>query len=234
MILRKYFWLICSLPWERASSDKSFCICLSKAVLSLTASKDSAVNLYPSWSFSNTEGNCVSNVAHRRLTSPRSISGDFSLLRSLPGSSRISTSASSGLSPFPSVGDLGSGIAACSPATSGKDPSTTGTAVTWFTPSLASKVFSGVLTSAMLPIRHTSQNKKTSRTFFLLIRSSLWSESKLFSLSLSLSLRLLFLNGFCITLRAFQKSQKQNLRFGKTGVSLVFVSVVLFQKRVVA
>ena len=28
--------------------------------------------------------------------------------------------------------------------------------------------------------------------------------------------------------------QKQNLRFGKTGVSLVFVSVVLFQKRVVA
>ena len=86
MMLRKYFWLTCSLPWERASSDKSRSICLSKAVFSLTVFKASPVNLYPSWSFANTEGNCVSNVAHRRLKSPRSVSGEFSLLRSVPPS----------------------------------------------------------------------------------------------------------------------------------------------------
>ena len=50
----------------------------------------------------------------------------------------------------------------------------------------------------------------------------------------SLTQQLLFLNGFCVTLRAFQKSQNQKHEAGKTGVSLVFVSNVLFQKRVVA
>jgi hypothetical protein len=44
-----------------------------------------------------------------------------------------------------------------------------------------------------------------------------------------------YLNGFCIAVhKTSQKPQNQNLRFGKTGVSLVFVSDVLFQKRVVA
>ena len=120
--------------WNVPSRTSLSAFACPKWFLSLTASKDSAVNLYPSWSFSNTEGNCISNVAHKRLTSPRSLSGDSPSCDHSLEDPEFSTSASSGLSLFPSVGDLGFGIAACSPAISGKVPATQGHRRLGFTP----------------------------------------------------------------------------------------------------
>ena len=195
VILRKYFWLTCSLPWERARSDKSRWICLSKAVFSLTACKASAVNLYPSWSLSNTEGNCVSNVAHRRLKSPHSVSGEFSLLRPVPPSW------------FSSWTEAGDG--ALAPSSTHASASPPGT------PLSPGTIASGSGGSQYWTWSVTRHPKTTASSL------DIWSTVLGKTVQLfTVSKRLTFLHSFCITLRAFQKPQNQNLRFGKTGVSV--------------